>query len=87
MFNPDLTAKLNNIIYLDNLQELYNGYIQSIESTLEIHAPKVNKITTKRRISPWLDHEAHQLKSKRRVAEKNGSETKLRQTKRKPTNH
>ena len=41
-----------------------------MESTLEIHAPEVNKIATKRRINPLFDHEAHQLKSKRRAAER-----------------
>ena len=55
--------------------------MQAIESTLEIHAPEVNKIATKRRINPWFDCAAHQLKSKKRPAEKNGSETKLKKTK------
>ena len=39
----DLTAKINTINNSDNLQELYNGYMQTIESILEIHAPEVNK--------------------------------------------
>ena len=46
-----------------------------IESTLEIPAPEVKKIATK--INPWFDHAAHQLKSTRRAAEKNGLETNL----------
>ena len=53
--------------------------MQAVESTQEIHVPEVNKIATKI-INPWFDHAAHQLKSKRRVAGKNSSETKLNQT-------
>ena len=34
------------------MQEIYNGYVQAVESTLEIHAPEVNKISTKRGINP-----------------------------------
>ena len=80
-FKKDLTAKLKTINNSDNLQELYNEYMQAIKPTLEIHAPEVSKIVTKRRLNPWFDHAAHQLKSKRRVEGKNASETKLNETK------
>ena len=80
-FKIDLTATLNTIKNSDNLQLLYNGYLHANESTLEFHAPEVNKIATKRRINPWFDYAAHPLKSKRRAAEKNSPETKLKQTK------
>ena len=55
--------------------------MQAIESTLEIHVPGINKIATKRRINPWFDHAVHQLKSKEEQQRKNGSETKLKKTK------
>ena len=44
-FKRDLTAKLWTIRNSGNLQKLYDGYMQAIESTLQIHAPEVNKIT------------------------------------------
>ena len=82
MFKIDLTAKLNTIKNSDNLQELYNGYMQATESTLEIHAPEVNKIASKRRINPWFDHAALPTKIHEKSSrEKNGSETKLKKTK------
>ena len=43
-----LAAVFNTIRNFDSLQELNNGYKQATESTLEIHAPEVNKITKKR---------------------------------------
>ena len=43
----NLTAKLNTIRNFDNVQDLYNRYMQAINSTLEIHTPEVNKITKK----------------------------------------
>ena len=45
--------------------------MQAIESTLEIHGPEGNIITTKRRKNKWFDYEVDQLKSKRRAAVKN----------------
>ena len=52
-FKIDLIAKVNTIKNSVNLQELYNNrYMQTIELTLEIHAPILNKIATKRRINP-----------------------------------
>ena len=35
-------------------------YVEAVESTLDIHAPEVNKIATRRR-NPWFDHKTHQL--------------------------
>ena len=73
-FKLYLTAKLNTIRKSDNLQELYNEYMQEIESTPEIPAPEVNKITKKRK-KTWFDCKAQQLNSKRRAAGKKGSKT------------
>ena len=60
--------------------------MQAVESTLEIHAPEVNKIPTKRRINPWFDHAAHQLKSKRRATERMAQKQNSRKQRKIPTN-
>ena len=48
---------------------------------MEIHAPEVKKVTTKRRINLWFDHAAYHLKPREEQKRKNGSERKLRKTK------
>ena len=57
--------------------------MQAVESTQEIYVPEVNKIATKR-INPWCDHAAHQLKSNRRAAEKKWLKIKTQKKKKKP---
>ena len=43
--------------------------------------PEVNKIAAEKRIHPWFDYVTHQLISKRKAVEKNGSTTKPPQNK------
>ena len=52
------------------LQELYDGFISSIDTTLDMHAPMRECTKTVRSNHPWFDHDAKKLKLQRRLAEK-----------------
>ena len=52
------------------LQELYDGFVSSIETTLVKHAPLRECIKTVRSNQPWFDEDAKKLKLQRRLAEK-----------------
>ena len=51
-------------------QELYDGFVSSIETTLDKHAPLRECIKTVRNNQPWFDEDAKKLKLQRRLAEK-----------------
>ena len=57
--------------------------MQAIESTLEMHAPEVDKIATKRRINPCFEHAVHQLKSKTKATKTKWLRNKTQENKEK----
>ena len=70
-FASDLDEELNkNTHDRQPLQELYDGFISSIETTLDKHAPLRECIKTVRNNQPWFDEDAKKLKLQRRLAEK-----------------
>ena len=61
--------------------------METIESTLEIHTPGVNKIASKRRTNPWFDHAAHQFNiQKKSSREKMTQKQNPRKQRKIPTN-
>lgn len=52
------------------LQELYDGFISSIETTLDMHAPMRECTKTISSNHSWFDHDAKKPKLQRRLAEK-----------------
>ena len=70
-FARDLEEELNkNTHDRQPLQELYDGFVSSIETTLDRHAPLTECIKTIRSNQPWFDEDAKKLKLQRRLAEK-----------------
>ena len=70
-FSRDLDQELfKNTYDGQTLQELYDGFISSIETTLDMHAPMRECTKTVRSSHPWFDHDAKKLKLQRRIAEK-----------------
>ena len=70
-FARDLNLELNkNTHDGQTLQELYNGFISSIETILDMHAPMRECTKTVRSNHPWFDHDAKKLKLQRRLAKK-----------------
>ena len=70
-FARDLDLELNkNTHDRQSLQELYDGFISSIERTLDMHAPMKECIKTVRSNQTWFDQDAKKLKLQRRLAEK-----------------
>ena len=71
-FARDLEEELNiNTHNGQPLQELYDGCVSSIETTLDKHAPVREYIKTIRSNQPWFDEDAKKLK----IAKKTGRET------------
>ena len=69
-FARDLEEELNiNTHDGQPLQELYDGFVSSIETTLDKHAPLREYIKTIRSNQPWFDEDAKKLKLQRRRAE------------------
>ena len=70
-FARDLNLELNkNTHDRQTLQELYDGFISSIEITLDMHAPMRECTKPVKSNHPWFDHDAKKLKLQRRLAEK-----------------
>ena len=70
-FARDLDEELNkNTHDRQPLQELYDGFVSSIETTLDKHAPLRECIKTVRNNQLWFDEDAKKLKLQRRLAEK-----------------
>ena len=70
-FARDVDEELNkNTHDKQPLQELYDGFVSSIETTLDKHAPLRECIKTVRSNQPWFDEDAKKLKLQRRLAEK-----------------
>ena len=70
-FARDLNLEINkNIHDRQSLQELYDGFISSIKTTLDMHAPKRECSKTVRSNHPWFDHDAKRLKLQWRLVEK-----------------
>ena len=70
-FARDLDEELNKSTHEGQpLQELYDGFVSSIETTLDKHAPLRESIKTVRNNQPWFDEDAKKLKLQRRLAEK-----------------
>ena len=70
-FARNLNQEINKNIYDgQSLQELYDGFISSIKTTLDMHAPKRECSKTVRSDHPWFDHDAKRLKLQWRLAEK-----------------
>ena len=70
-FVRDLDLELNkNTHDRQPLQELYDGFISSIETTLDKHAPMRECIKTVRSNQPWVGQDAKKLILQRRLAEK-----------------
>ena len=69
-FASDLNLAINkNIHHRQSLQELYNGFVPSIEQLWTcMHQRKSSK--TVRSNHPWFDHDAKRLKLQGRLAEK-----------------
>ena len=53
-----------------SLQEHYDGSISSIETMLDMHAPKGECSKPARSNHPWFDHDAKRLKLQQGLAEK-----------------
>ena len=61
-FAKDLDLELNkNTHDGDTLQELYDGFISSIEITLDMHAPMREYTKTVTSNQPWFDQDAKKL--------------------------
>ena len=69
-FVSDLAERLSKLNNIDNLQTLYERYMEAVTSTLHQHAPETTKKRTKRLTKSWYDKDAQKLKRQRRVAEK-----------------
>ena len=70
-FARDLDVELNkNTHDRQPLQELYDGFISSIETNRDKHAPLRECIKTVRSNQPWFDEDAKKLKLQRGLAEK-----------------
>ena len=62
-FARDLNLEINkNIHDGQSLQELYDGFISSIKTTVDIHVPNRECSKTVRSNHPWFDHDAKRLK-------------------------
>ena len=58
-FARDLDEELNKSTHEGQpLQELYDGFVSSIETTLDKHAPLRESIKTVRNNQPWFDEDA-----------------------------
>ena len=70
-FAKDLNLSINkNIHDGQSLQELYDGFISSIETTLDMHAPMRECSRTVRSHHQWFDDDEKRLKLQWRLAEK-----------------
>ena len=70
-FARDLDLELNkNTHHRQPLQELYDGFISSIKTTLDKHAPIRECIKMVRSNQPWFDKDAKKLKLQRGLEEK-----------------
>ena len=62
-FARDLNLPINkNMHDGQSLQELNDGFISSIETTLDMHAPKRECSKTVKSNHQWFDHDAKRLK-------------------------
>ena len=59
---PDLSERLSQLNYIDNLQTLYEGFIKAIISTLDQNAPEITKKRTKSLPKSWYNRDAQKLK-------------------------
>ena len=61
----DLNQSLEKLKHWSNLQNVYEGYMSTKRSPLDIHATlKERKLTIKSKY-PWFDPDAHRIKHQR----------------------
>ena len=75
-FASDLAEKNSQLNSIDNLQTLYEVYIEAITSTLDQHVPEITKKITKRQQKSWYDRDALKLKKTMKHCRKNWLKTK-----------